>query len=127
MKREDLTLVRSYKIRDAFNFVSKMLGRISSDVAFVCASAENHAQGVSFLCRYFKRNGVIFMPVMTPQQKIEKTRILSKEFIDIRLVGEMFDVKQNATQLLIHGFVLKKLLLRHPIPFHGADHEEYTV
>ncbi|MET3589425.1 threonine dehydratase [Bartonella silvatica] len=98
LKREDLTPVRSYKIRGAFNFVSKMLDEIPPDAAFVCASAGNHAQGVSFVCRYFKRKGVIFMPVMTPQQKIDKTRIFGKEFIDIRLVGETFDQCYAAAQ-----------------------------
>ncbi|WP_336279554.1 threonine ammonia-lyase IlvA [Bartonella sp. CB175] len=91
LKREDLTPVRSYKIRGAFNFVSEMLDQISLNVAFVCASAGNHAQGVSFVCRHFKRKGVIFMPVTTPQQKIDKVRIFGREFIDIRLIGNTFD------------------------------------
>ncbi|WP_273717767.1 MULTISPECIES: threonine ammonia-lyase IlvA [Bartonella] len=101
LKREDLTPVRSYKIRGAFNFVSEMLSSISSDSAFVCASAGNHAQGVSFVCRYFKRKGVVFMPMTTPQQKIEKTRIFGKEFIDIRLVGETFDQCYEAAQSFV--------------------------
>ncbi|WP_375607457.1 threonine ammonia-lyase IlvA [Bartonella sp. AC142YNZD] len=101
LKREDLTPVRSYKIRGAFNFVSEMLSCISPDSAFVCASAGNHAQGVSFVCRYFKRKGVIFMPMTTPQQKIEKTRIFGKEFIDIRLVGETFDQCYEAAQSFV--------------------------
>ncbi|WP_273758843.1 threonine ammonia-lyase IlvA [Bartonella sp. AU55XJBT] len=101
LKREDLTPVRSYKIRGAFNFVSEMLSSIASDSAFVCASAGNHAQGVSFVCRYFKRKGVIFMPMTTPQQKIEKTRIFGKEFIDIRLVGETFDQCYEAAQSFV--------------------------
>ncbi|MBX4336298.1 threonine ammonia-lyase IlvA [Bartonella raoultii] len=98
LKREDLTPVRSYKIRGAFNFVSEMLSKVSQDSAFVCASAGNHAQGLSFVCRYFKRKGVIFMPVMTPQQKIDKTRIFGKEFIDIRFAGETFDQCYEAAQ-----------------------------
>lgn len=103
LKREDLTPVRSYKIRGAFNFVSEMLSSIESDSAFVCASAGNHAQGVSFVCRYFKRKGVIFMPTTTPQQKIEKTHIFGKEFIDIRLVGETFDQCYEAAQSFVVG------------------------
>ncbi|WP_336294831.1 threonine ammonia-lyase IlvA [Bartonella sp. CB169] len=98
LKREDLTPVRSYKIRGAFNFVSKMLGEISQDAVFVCASAGNHAQGVSFVCRYFKRKGVIFMPVTTSQQKIDKTRVFGEEFIDIRLIGDTFDQCYAAAQ-----------------------------
>ncbi|WP_455480330.1 threonine ammonia-lyase IlvA [Bartonella sp. B12(2025)] len=98
LKREDLTPVRSYKIRGAFNFVSEMLGKVSQDAVFVCASAGNHAQGVSFVCRYFKRKGMIFMPVTTPQQKIDKTRIFGEEFIDIRLIGDTFDQCYAAAQ-----------------------------
>ncbi|ENN92489.1 threonine ammonia-lyase IlvA [Bartonella bovis] len=101
LKREDLTPVRSYKIRGAFNFVSEMLDKVSQDAAFVCASAGNHAQGVSFVCRYFKRKGIIFMPVTTPQQKIDKTRIFGKEFIEIRLVGDTFDQCYEAAQSFV--------------------------
>ncbi|EJF90045.1 threonine ammonia-lyase IlvA [Bartonella melophagi] len=101
LKREDLTPVRSYKIRGAFNFVSEMLDKVSQDTVFVCASAGNHAQGVSFVCRYFKRRGIIFMPVTTPQQKIDKTRIFGKEFIEIRLVGDTFDQCYEAAQSFV--------------------------
>ncbi|WP_455476651.1 threonine ammonia-lyase IlvA [Bartonella sp. B41] len=101
LKREDLTPVRSYKIRGAFNFVSEMLNKISQDTAFVCASAGNHAQGVSFVCRYFRRKGVIFMPVTTPQQKIDKTRVFGQNFIDIRLVGNTFDQCYAAAQSFV--------------------------
>ncbi|MEL6088577.1 threonine ammonia-lyase IlvA [Bartonella schoenbuchensis] len=101
LKREDLTPVRSYKIRGAFNFVSEMLDKVSQDAAFVCASAGNHAQGVSFVCRYFKRRGIIFMPVTTPQQKIDKTHIFGKEFIEIRLVGDTFDQCYEAAQSFV--------------------------
>ncbi len=91
LKREDLTPVRSYKLRGAFNFFRKVLaGKHVPDV-FVCASAGNHAQGFAFVCRHFGRKGVVFMPVTTPQQKIDKTRIFGGEFIEIRLVGDFFD------------------------------------
>ncbi|MCZ2203981.1 threonine ammonia-lyase IlvA [Bartonella sp. A05] len=101
LKREDLTPVRSYKIRGAFNFVSEMLEKISQDTAFVCASAGNHAQGIAFVCRHFKRKGVIFMPKTTPQQKIDKTRIFGKEFIEIRLIGNTFDQCYAAAQSFV--------------------------
>ncbi|RCL02971.1 MAG: threonine dehydratase [Candidatus Tokpelaia sp. JSC161] len=91
LKREDLTPVRSYKIRGAFNFVSNMLKNNTSDYAFVCASAGNHAQGLAFVCRYFGRRAVIFMPITTPQQKIDKTRAFGEEYVDIRLIGDTFD------------------------------------
>ncbi|MBP1849817.1 threonine dehydratase [Rhizobium halophytocola] len=91
LKREDLTPVRSYKLRGAFNFFRKAIAAGASDRIFVCASAGNHAQGFAFVCRHFAVRGVIFMPVTTPQQKIEKTRIFGGEFIEIRLTGDIFD------------------------------------
>ncbi len=98
LKREDLTPVRSYKIRGAFNFISKAVGSVAAEAVFVCASAGNHAQGFAFVCRHFGRRGVVFMPVTTPQQKIDKTRAFGGEFIEIRLVGDIFDVCYAAAQ-----------------------------
>jgi threonine dehydratase len=91
LKREDLTPVRSYKIRGAFNFLRKEMASGSAEKVFVCASAGNHAQGFAFVCRHFGVRGVVFMPVTTPQQKIDKTRIFGGEFITIKLFGDFFD------------------------------------
>ncbi|HBS99053.1 MAG TPA: threonine dehydratase [Citreicella sp.] len=94
LKREDLSPVRSYKLRGAFNAMRK---RLDKDL-FVCASAGNHAQGVAYMCRHFGKRGVIFMPVTTPQQKIQKTRIFGGDAIEIRLVGDYFDDCLRAAQ-----------------------------
>jgi len=91
LKREDLTPVRSYKLRGAFNFFRKALAVNDATELFVCASAGNHAQGFAFVCRHFGRKGVIFMPVTTPQQKIDKTRLFGGSFVEIRLIGDFFD------------------------------------
>jgi threonine dehydratase len=91
LKREDLSPVRSYKIRGAFNFFRKVIAGNGDHKSFVCASAGNHAQGFAFVCRHFGVQGVVFMPVTTPQQKIDKTRMFGGEFVTIRLVGDFFD------------------------------------
>jgi threonine dehydratase len=92
LKREDLTPVRSYKLRGAYNFISKVMADDGAAVkSFVCASAGNHAQGFAFCCQHFEVQGVIFMPVTTPQQKIDKTRAFGGDFVTIRLVGDIFD------------------------------------
>lgn len=91
LKREDLTPVRSYKIRGAFNAMRKVRTEQPGQAQFVCASAGNHAQGVAFACRHFGVSGTIFMPVTTPQQKILKTRTFGGENITVRLVGDYFD------------------------------------
>jgi threonine dehydratase len=91
LKREDLSPVRSYKIRGAFNFFRKALVAGEGTEIFVCASAGNHAQGFAFVCRHFGRKGVVFMPVTTPQQKIDKTRMFGGDHVEIRLTGDFFD------------------------------------
>jgi threonine dehydratase len=91
LKREDLTPVRSYKLRGAFNFFRKAMAAGRPAELFVCASAGNHAQGFAYVCRHFGVRGVVFMPVTTPQQKIDKTRLFGAEFVEIRLVGDFFD------------------------------------
>ena len=98
LKREDLTPVRSYKIRGAFNAMRKVLANGQQAPIFVCASAGNHAQGVAFVCRHFGVRGVIFMPVTTPQQKIDKTRIFGGDAIEIRMIGDYFDDTLQAAQ-----------------------------
>ena len=91
LKREDLTPVRSYKIRGALNFFRKALSAGRQAELFVCASAGNHAQGFAFVCRHFGKKGVVYMPVTTPQQKIDKTKMFGGEFVEIRLIGDFFD------------------------------------
>jgi threonine dehydratase len=92
LKREDLTPVRSYKIRGALNFFRKALVHKHGALhLFVCASAGNHAQGFAYVCRHFGVKGVVFMPVTTPQQKIDKTRMFGGGQVEIKLVGDFFD------------------------------------
>lgn len=95
LKREDLSPVRSYKIRGAFNFFRKHLENANPST-FVCASAGNHAQGFAYVCRHFGKKGVVFMPVTTPQQKIDKTRAFGGDAIEIRQVGDIFDACYGA-------------------------------
>lgn len=95
LKREDLSPVRSYKLRGAFNAMRKV---IPVQRLFVCASAGNHAQGVAFMCSYFGVKGVIFMPVTTPQQKIQKTMMFGGAQVEVRLVGDYFDKTLAAAQ-----------------------------
>lgn len=91
LKREDLTPVRSYKLRGAFNAMRKVLEKSPDAASFVCASAGNHAQGVAFMCRHFGVKGMVFMPVTTPQQKIMKTKSFGGEFVTVELTGDYFD------------------------------------
>ena len=95
LKREDLQMVRSYKIRGAYNMI-RSLSPESLENGIVCASAGNHAQGVAFSCSKLKIMGSIFMPVTTPKQKIEQVRMFGKEYIEIVLTGDTFDAANSA-------------------------------
>ncbi len=96
LKREDLSPVRSYKIRGAYAFFITALEDNPDQKVFVCASAGNHAQGFAHACRNFKRKGVIFMPQTTPQQKVMKTTAFGAPHVEIRLVGDGFDDANKA-------------------------------
>lgn len=92
LKREDLTPVRSYKLRGAFNFFRQMLEVEGRDIdTFVCASAGNHAQGFAWACNHFRKRGLVFMPVTTPPQKVMKTRAFGGDHVEVRLVGDLFE------------------------------------
>ncbi len=90
LKREDLQVVRSYKLRGAYNMMSK-LPQEQLQKGVVCASAGNHAQGFAYSCKKLGCKGVIFMPVITPRQKVSQTRMFGEEYAAIRLVGDTFD------------------------------------
>ena len=95
LKREDLQMVRSYKIRGAYNKIRSLAPEILK-YGIVCASAGNHAQGVAFSCNKLQIMGSIYMPVTTPKQKIEQVRMFGKEYIDIVLTGDTFDAANSA-------------------------------
>lgn len=90
LKREDLQMVRSYKIRGAYNKISS-LDDSQRNKRIVCASAGNHAQGVAYSCNLLNIQGTIFMPATTPKQKVKQVELFGKDKIDIVLVGDTFD------------------------------------
>ena len=90
LKREDLQVVRSYKIRGAFNMMSS-LPQEQLQKGVVCASAGNHAQGFAYSCKKLGVKGVVFMPVITPNQKISQTKMFGEDFIEIKLIGDSYD------------------------------------
>lgn len=111
LKREDLQVVRSYKIRGAYNKMSSLTEE-EKQQGIVCASAGNHAQGVAYSCHLLKIHGKIFMPKTTPKQKIKQVHLFGQEFIEIILIGDTFDdafleankVCQTENKVFIHPF-----------------------
>ena len=90
LKREDLQVVRSYKLRGAYNLMSSLSAE-QLQRGVVCASAGNHAQGFAYSCKKLNTKGVIFMPVITPNQKITQTKMFGEENVTVKLVGDTFD------------------------------------
>ncbi len=94
IKREDLQVVRSYKLRGAFNLIQSLTSAERAR-GVVCASAGNHAQGVAYSCRQLDISGVIYMPAITPKQKINQVRMFGGDNIEIVLTGDTFDECQT--------------------------------
>ena len=90
LKREDLQAVRSYKIRGAFNLMAQ-LSAAEGARGVACASAGNHAQGFAAAALALGLRGTVFMPRVTPAQKVAATRFWGEAAVEVRLVGDTFD------------------------------------
>lgn len=132
LKREDLQIVRSYKIRGAYHKISSA-DKKSLENGVVCASAGNHAQGVAYACQQLGIKATIFMPNPTPKQKVKQVKMFGKEFVQVELRGDTFDDAyqeamafcQKNNSLFIHPFDDKKVVegqgtVAHEI-FHDID------
>lgn len=95
LKREDLQQVRSYKIRGAYNKISR-LSKTEIKNGVVCASAGNHAQGVAYSCKLLGIKGKIYMPATTPRQKVKQVKMFGKEQVEIILTGDTYDTAYQA-------------------------------
>ncbi len=108
LKREDLQVVRSYKIRGAYNKMAA-LGKEQLANGVVCASAGNHAQGVAYACHKMGVRGTIFMPTTTPAQKVKQVKMFGREWVDIVLAGDTYDDSYDAARefgdaVFVHPF-----------------------
>ena len=90
LKREDQQIVRSFKIRGAYNLISSLPDEERRN-GVVCASAGNHAQGVAYSCKALGIPGIVYMPTTTPRQKINQVKLFGGDFVEVRLLGDTFD------------------------------------
>lgn len=90
LKREDLQVVRSFKIRGAYNLIQS-IPQEQLKHGVVCASAGNHAQGVAYSCKALSIPGTIFMPITTPRQKVSQVKRFGGNFVEVILTGDTFD------------------------------------
>lgn len=97
LKREDLQVGRSYKVRGAYSFIST-LSEEERALGVVCASAGNHAQGVAFACRQLRIHGKVFLPATTPRQKRRRIQDISGPWIEQIIGGASFDEASEASK-----------------------------
>ena len=96
IKPENLQKTGSFKIRGAYNKLSK-LDDASKDVRIITASAGNHAQGVAYSANKLGIDATICMPEQTPMIKVDGTL---KYGANVVLHGDNFDAcKEHAIKL----------------------------
>jgi len=123
LKREDLQVVRSYKIRGAHNRISQ-LSVFEQSNGVVCASAGNHAQGVAYSCRMLQVKATIFMPSPTPKQKVDQVKFFGKDWVDVVLIGDTFD---DAYHLALEFCEKGKAAFIHPFDDEAVIEGQGTV
>lgn len=108
IKCENLQRTGSFKIRGAYNRISRLDGSERA-AGVVAASAGNHAQGVALAASLSGISSTVFMPDAAPLPKVEATK---RYGADIRLVGKDFgealkaatDFAHSAGRVLVHPF-----------------------
>ncbi|MDT7578192.1 MAG: threonine dehydratase [Pseudonocardiales bacterium] len=90
LKREDLQVGRSYKLRGAYNLLSG-LTEAERAAGAVCASAGNHGQGVAYACKQLGMRGRVYVPATTPRQKRERIRALGGGRVELVVEGDTYD------------------------------------
>lgn len=117
LKREDLQVVRSFKIRGAYHLM-RSLSPEETVKGVVCASAGNHAQGVAYSCQALGIPGKIYMPSTTPRQKVKQVSFFGGEMVEVILTGDTFDdayaeaiaESQRSGLAFIHPFDDRKII-----------------
>jgi threonine dehydratase len=90
LKREDLQVGRSYKVRGAYNLISS-LSVEQRRAGVVAASAGNHGLGLAYSCRMLQIYGRVFLPTTTPRQKRERIAAVGGSWVEPVIAGRTFD------------------------------------
>jgi threonine dehydratase len=94
IKAENLQRTGSFKIRGAYNRISRLSGG-EKNAGVVAASAGNHAQGVALAASLTNIKSTVFMPVAAALPKVEATRRYGAEVV---LTGNDFGEAYAAAQ-----------------------------
>ncbi|TCC16130.1 threonine ammonia-lyase IlvA [Kribbella speibonae] len=90
LKREDLQIGRSYKLRGAYNLIAQ-LDDAAKAAGVVCASAGNHGQGLAYSCHILGVHGKVYVPRTTPRQKRDRIAALGGKQIQVIVTGDTYD------------------------------------
>lgn len=90
LKREDIQLCRSFKVRGAYNKIASLTDAEKAR-GIACASAGNHAQGVAYACAALQIRGQIFLPSNTPRQKRDRIKTIGGQWVEQIIVNGSFD------------------------------------
>ncbi|TDO59999.1 L-threonine ammonia-lyase [Kribbella sp. VKM Ac-2571] len=90
LKREDLQIGRSYKLRGAYNLIAQ-LDDAAKAAGVVCASAGNHGQGLAYSCHMLGVHGKVYVPRTTPRQKRDRIAALGGKQIQVIVTGDTYD------------------------------------
>ena len=107
LKREDLQPIFSFKLRGAYNKMSR-LPAAELRRGVVAASAGNHAQGVALAAQRLGTEATIVMPVTTPQIKVDSVAALGATVI---LEGDSYDEAYAEAMRIVRR---RKLTFVHP-------------
>jgi threonine dehydratase len=90
LKREDLQIGRSYKVRGAYNLIAQ-LDETAKKAGVICASAGNHGQGLAYSCHMLDVHGRVYVPRTTPRQKRDRIAALGGSQIEVIVTGDTYD------------------------------------
>ncbi len=107
LKREDLQPIFSFKLRGAYNKISRLPAEALAR-GVICSSAGNHAQGVALAAHKHNCRAVVVMPITTPPIKVRAVEALGGEVI---LTGDTYDDASAHAEILA---VREELTVVHP-------------
>ena len=110
LKREDLQITRSFKIRGVMNKILKHFDR-SKEQGVICASTGNHAQAIAYCCHNLGIKGTVVIPRTTPRQKITMIGYYGKDNIQILKYSNNF---QDALYKAYDYSKMKNIFFIHP-------------
>jgi threonine dehydratase len=123
LKREDLQLCRSYKVRGAYAMISSLTAAERAR-GVVCASAGNHAQGVAFTCRRLGIPGRVYLPAATTWQKRDRIAALGDDLVRTVVTGDDFD---DANLAALHASERTRATFVHPFDHPAVVAGQATV